>query len=158
MSTPTFADWHAINHLLMVYAEHVDAGRHDEVGRLFAHGVYRIEHAGSEHVTQYAGAVEVAAFCEAVLIHSDGTPRTKHVVSNVDIGVAGEQGWASSYVTVFQQAGPLPLQPIASGRYRDRFVRADGAWRFDERTVAGFLLGDRSQHIEWHAGVPASSS
>ena len=40
-----FEDWHAINTLLMTYAEHVDAGRYKEVGAMFEHAAYRIKHA-----------------------------------------------------------------------------------------------------------------
>jgi hypothetical protein len=54
---------------------------------------------------------------------------------------------------VFQQTDELPLQPIAAGRYLDRFERVDGRWRFADRLVTGFLLGDRSQHVVWHAGT-----
>jgi hypothetical protein len=52
-------------------------------------------------------------------------------------------------VTVLQQTDVLPLQPIASGRYVDRFRKESGLWRFEERVVSGFLLGDRSQHVNW---------
>ena len=48
----------------------------------------------------------------------------------------------------------VPLQPSASGRYTDRFERVDGAWRFADRLISGFLLGDRSQHVTWHEGTP----
>ena len=61
------------------------------------------------------------------------------------------------YATVFQQTDVLPLQPIASGRYLDRFERVDGAWRFADRLITGFLLGDRSQHVVWHEGAPEAA-
>ncbi|WP_256102530.1 nuclear transport factor 2 family protein [Streptomyces sp. Ncost-T10-10d] len=40
-----------------------------------------------------------------------------------------------SYLTIFQEADGLPLQPIAAGRYQDRFVRRDDTWRFAERRI-----------------------
>jgi hypothetical protein len=87
-------------------------------------------------------------------VYPDGTPRTKHIITNVVIDVDGERACARSYATVFQQTDELPLQPIACGRYVDRFERVSGAWRFADRLVTGFLLGDRSQHVVWHADAP----
>jgi 3-phenylpropionate/cinnamic acid dioxygenase small subunit len=155
--TTTFADWHAINTLLMTYAEHLDAGRFADVAALFAHATYRIDHAGGEHVSRYEGAEQVLAFCRQTRLHDDGTPRTRHVVTNVVIEVDGDGRTASarSSATVLQQTDELPLQPIASGRYLDRFERVGGSWRFADRLVTGFLLGDRSQHVVWHEGTPA---
>ena len=150
-----FADWHAINALLMSYAERLDAGRFADVADLFAAATYRIERAGGQVVGSYRGMDEVRAFCEQTRVYPDGTPRTKHVISNVHIDVQGDRASARSYATVFQQTDDLPLQPIASGTYLDRFERVEGAWRFAERVVTGFLLGDRSQHVVWHEGTPS---
>ena len=151
---PTFADWHAINTLLMTYAEHLDAGRFDDVAAMFEHSTYRIEHADGAHVSSYEGAAAVKAFCEQTRLYPDGTPRTKHVITNVVIDVDGDRAGARCYATVFQQTDVLPLQPIASGRYVDQFERVGDTWRFADRLVTGFLLGDRSQHVDWHAGTP----
>lgn len=159
MSDSSFEDWQAINALLMAYAEHVDVGRFADVGRLFAAATYRIEHADAATVSSFRGAAEVQAFCEQTRLHDDGTPRTRHVVTNVAIELDADgdhdRAAARSYVTVFQQTEVLPLQPIASGRYVDRFERVDGRWRFADRLICGFLLGDRSEHVEWHASAPA---
>jgi 3-phenylpropionate/cinnamic acid dioxygenase small subunit len=149
-----FEDWHAINTLMMTYAEHLDAGRFDDFADLFEHATYRIEHAGSPHVSEYRGRAEVLGFCKQTRLHEDGTPRTKHTITNVNIQLAGDRATSNSYVTVFQQTDVLPLQPIASGRYVDRFERVDGTWRFADRLITGFLLGDRSQHVAWHEGTP----
>jgi SnoaL-like domain len=156
MSTP-FEAWHAINTLLMTYAEQLDLGRNGEVAALFAHATYRIEHSGTTHVSEYKGESAVRGFCEQTRVYEDGTPRTRHVITNVDIQVDGDRATSSSYATVFQQTDVLPLQPIASGRYLDRFERVDGEWRFTDRLVTGFLLGDRSQHVPWHEGAPEAA-
>lgn len=154
-----FEDWHAINALLMAYAENVDAGRYADVGDLFEHATYRIHHADSDHVSSYAGSAAVRGFCEQTRIYADGTPRTKHVVTNVAIEADGDRATARSYVTVFQQTDELALQPIASGRYLDRFERVGGTWRFADRLITGFLLGDRSHHVVWaEAGTPEGGS
>jgi 3-phenylpropionate/cinnamic acid dioxygenase small subunit len=149
-----FEDWHAINTLMMTYAEHLDDGRFEYFAALFEHATYRIEHAGSADVSEYRGTEEVLGFTRQTRLYEDGTPRTKHSITNVNIQLAGDQATASCYVTVFQQTDVLPLQPIASGRYVDRFERVDGTWRFADRLITGFLLGDRSQHVAWHEGMP----
>lgn len=153
-----FDDWLAINHLLMVYAEHVDAARFDEAAELFANATYRIEHANSAGVSSCRGVDEVRRFFAGTRVHSDGTPRTKHVVTNVDIEIDGDTAHARSSATVLQQTELLPLQPIASGRYLDRFERVDGCWRFADRLITGFLLGDRSEHVIWHEGTPDAAT
>jgi hypothetical protein len=48
---------------------------------------------------------------------------------------------------VLQAVPGLPLQPIASGRYHDRFERHDGEWVFAERRVSIDLVGDVSHHL-----------
>jgi 3-phenylpropionate/cinnamic acid dioxygenase small subunit len=154
----TVDDGSAIITLLMTYAELVDAGRWADVAALFEHATYRIAHADGGAVSTYAGAAQVRAFCEQTRVHADGTPRTKHVLTNVVVDVDGERATARCYATVLQQTDALPLQPIASGRYLDTFERAGGAWRFSDRLVTGFLLGDRSEHVAWHAGTPEGAA
>ncbi len=84
-----------------------------------------------------------------LIVYHDGTPRTKHVTTNVAIEVDEEAGTAVSraYFTVLQALPGLALQPIVSGRYRDRFERSDGQWRFTERRVRVDLVGDVSRHL-----------
>ncbi len=88
--------------------------------------------------------------------YEDGTPRTHHVTTNFIIttddrtesATTTTTATARSYVTVFQAVpGLLPLQPIAAGRYRDRFACHDGRWRFAERHVDIHLTGDVSHHL-----------
>jgi 3-phenylpropionate/cinnamic acid dioxygenase small subunit len=85
-----------------------------------------------------------------LLTYPDGTPRTRHVTTNLIIEADEDAGTAASrsYFTVFQQVGDFPLQAVASGRYRDRFERRDGAWRFASREVSTDLVGDVSHHVK----------
>lgn len=152
--TTTFEDWHAINSLLMAYADHVDSGRNAEVGAMFEDATYRVERADGGPTIECQGSEPVIRFCQQTRLYEGGTPRTKHVVSNVEIEVDGDDASSRCYVTVFQQTDVLPLQPIASGRYIDRFRRVGGRWCFADRLITGFLLGDRSQHVTWHEGAP----
>jgi 3-phenylpropionate/cinnamic acid dioxygenase small subunit len=149
-----FEDWQAISRLLTRYAELIDAGRFSEAAAMFEHSTYAVRRDQGGISASYHGATEVMAFFSGTIIHEDGTPRTRHLVTNVEIELDGDSASARSYVTVLQQTELLPLQPIASGRYLDRFERVDGEWRFAERIVTGFLLGDRSQHVKWSASAP----
>jgi 3-phenylpropionate/cinnamic acid dioxygenase small subunit len=86
---------------------------------------------------------------ENLIVYEDGTPRTKHVTTNIVIEVDEEAGTAvaRSYFTALQALPDMALQPIVSGRYHDRFERRDGRWRFVERRVHTDLLGDLSRHM-----------
>jgi 3-phenylpropionate/cinnamic acid dioxygenase small subunit len=142
-------DWQAISNLLMHYAELVDAGQLAECAELFSQATYRVVRTDGRDSVHCRGAEEVAAFFSGTILYADGTPRTKHLVSNVAIELDGDRARARSYVTVLQQTEVLPLQPIASGCYVDELARIDGRWTFTDRMLTSFLLGDRSQHVEW---------
>jgi hypothetical protein len=75
------------------------------------------------------------------------------VITNLGIEVdeAGGTAVARSYFTALQALPDLPLQPIVSGRYYDRFERRDGQWRFVERRVGTDLVGDLSRHLRRRA-------
>ena len=134
-----------IENLVYRYAERIDNGDLAGVAELFRHG--RIQ-AGPGMV--FEGVDEVRALYDgATRLYADGTPRTKHVTTNVQVEVDEEAGSGSarSYYTVFQQTDELPLQPIIAGRYRDTFHRFDGEWWFDTREMFVDLTGDLSQHL-----------
>ncbi len=138
-------DRDAVATLIHGYAERIDAGDLDGVAALFADGVYRSERGG-----RYEGVAAVAAVLKkVVMLHDDGTPRTKHVTTNLVIEVDAPAGTAlaRSYFTVVQQTATLPLQTIVAGRYHDRFVRRDGAWAFADRLVFMDLVGNLSEHL-----------
>jgi 3-phenylpropionate/cinnamic acid dioxygenase small subunit len=82
--------------------------------------------------------------------YEDGTPRTRHVTSNLILDLdesAGEANGRCTYV-VFQSLPDFPLQPIVTGRYHDRFSSHDGdGWRFRERRMFVDAAGDLSRHL-----------
>ena len=45
--------------------------------------------------------------------------------------------------------GTVPLQPIVTGRYRDRFARVDGAWRFARRHIIVDHVGEVRDHLKF---------
>jgi 3-phenylpropionate/cinnamic acid dioxygenase small subunit len=151
-----FEDWHAIHALLVTYAEYVDAGRLADAAALFEHATYRVVREGQDDPVHAQGAAGVERFFAITRLYPDGTPRTKHVITNVDIRLDGDTARSRCTVTVFQQTDVLPLQPIATGHYTDRFERVDSTWRFAERQLQDFLYGDRSQHILWEVGAGPS--
>jgi 3-phenylpropionate/cinnamic acid dioxygenase small subunit len=82
----------------------------------------------------------------------DGSPRTRHITANSIIEVADDEQTASARSTyvVFQATDALALQPIITGRYRDRFDRdGEGRWRFAERCFVVDHLGDLSHHLRY---------
>jgi 3-phenylpropionate/cinnamic acid dioxygenase small subunit len=135
----------AITALVYGYAERIDAGDLDGVAALFADGVFRSDRGG-----RYEGAAAVRdVLGRLVVLHDDGTPRTKHVTTNLVIEVDDAAGTAvaRSYFTVLQATGTGALQPIVAGRYHDRFVRDATGWRFADRLVFMDLVGDLGGHL-----------
>ncbi|MNG11891.1 hypothetical protein D3C84_954620 [compost metagenome] len=49
---------------------------------------------------------------------------------------------------MLQALDDFPLQPIASGRYLDRFARIEGEWCFTWREYRLDLSGDLSRHLQ----------
>jgi 3-phenylpropionate/cinnamic acid dioxygenase small subunit len=141
----------AIANLVYRYAEYIDAGDLESAAALFRHArVYMGEELGEvDHETV------LALWRRSIVIHADGTPRTKHVITNpiIEVDEAAGTGTCRTYYTVMQQAGDGPLQAVICGRYHDRFERADGVWRFSHRDYSLHdLPGDLSRHSHNWAG------
>ncbi len=140
-----------ITNLIYRYAELIDGGNMDAVAELFAHGrVCGVENGPPE--TVFTGAAGVRRMYEtAVRIHDDGTPKTKHNTSNVQLEIdeAGGTARSRSYYCVTQATPELPLQVIVTGHYQDTFHRLDGVWWFDTRTMFVDQVGDVSHHLKF---------
>ena len=138
------SSYRAIENLIASYAELVDDGDFAGVGILLADATFT----GAAGSVSGRDAIE-KMLRDSLIVYDDGTPRTKHVTTNVAIEVNEEAGTAvsRSYFTALQALPDLPLQPIVSGRYQDRFERRDGQWRFVERRVQTDLVGDVSRHL-----------
>ncbi len=149
----TMTDHDAIAALVYAYAERIDAGDFEEVARLFTHGRY-----GMAGGPAARGAAAVGAALAVVKLH-DGSPRTKHVTTNltVDIDETNGSATARSYFTVLQATATLPLQVILAGRYHDRFARLNGAWHFTERLIHIDLTGELREHLRG-GRLPTSGS
>ena len=135
-----------IQNLVYRYAELIDLGDFDGLGNLLAGA--EVGAADSPGSLSGHDAV-VAMFTSSTRRYPDGTPRTKHVTTNLILEIDDAAGSATcrSYFTVLQQVDDLALQPIIAGRYHDRFVREADAWRFAERRFHIDLVGDLSHHM-----------
>ncbi len=109
-----------ITNLIYRYAELLDAGDMDGVAGLFAHGrICGVENGPPE--TVFSGTAGVRKMYEmATRIYEDGTPKTKHNTSNVQLEIDETEGTASSrsYYCV-TQATPR----IAVAGHRDRALQ-----------------------------------
>lgn len=153
--------YRAIENLIYRYAERIDAGDLEGVAELFRHGAIT----APAHASRVEGYDEVLAMYRAScrIYPETGTPRTRHITTNVLIEVAGDgvgEGFgegvgedrgeiaeARSTFTVVQATASLPLQPIITGRYNDRFHLRDGVWCFSERAMHVDFVGDCSAHL-----------
>lgn len=134
----------AIQNLVYKYTWHIDHGDFAAMAAMFADadvtlpaGVYRKDPQALADV-----------FKEYVRIYPDGTPRTRHVTTNLIVEpISSTEAEASSAVTVFQQTDQLPLQPIIGTRNFDRFEKVGGRWRFSARRIEIDLFGNLSAHM-----------
>ena len=139
-----------IANLLYTYAEFMDSGDFAGAAHLFRHAVLRV---GGEGDATVGADTMLSLWRDMVIVYPDGTPRTKHVITNPIIDIDDEAGTATcrSYYTVLQQTDDFPLQVIVVGRYHDRFERSDGRWRFSYRDYSMMdRVGDLSHHLSRH--------
>jgi hypothetical protein len=145
------SDLGEITALVHSYALLLDRGDMDAVAALFADSAWRSEPAGlpgSERVLH--GSEEVRPIYAQVKIYDDGTPRTKHLLTNLTVDVEPGATTAAShcYWTVLQNVEPGgSIDIILSGQYVDKFEKAQGVWRFAERLIRVDLTGDASAHM-----------
>lgn len=137
-------DRHIAN-LVGCYAERLDAGDLAGVAALFARAEYGL--AGGDAV-RGAGAVETLLSSQ-VQIHENGTPRTRHLTTNLIIEVEdGAAGRARSTYTVLQYGPDRPLAPIVMGRYEDDFRCDAEGWHFVSRRIHIDWVGDLGDHLK----------
>jgi 3-phenylpropionate/cinnamic acid dioxygenase small subunit len=137
----------AIERIVYGYAERVDAGDFAGLAELFRHARYK---GGGPDDPGVVGADAVLEIQERMVRrYPDGTPRTKHVTTNLVVAAGEPAGTATarSYFTVLQQVDDFPLQAIIAGRYHDQFERVADEWRLTERVIFCDLIGDLSHHL-----------
>ncbi len=137
----------AITKLIYTYAERIDAGDFAGVAEVFAHATLTFE--GFGDAVSGREAIE-ALYGRTTRRYEDGTPKTKHVMTNVMVDVADDGASASSrsYFTVLQAVpGELALQPVIAGRYRHTYTRPDGRWEVATMHIIIDLVGDLGHHM-----------
>ncbi len=146
MAAGTWESYHAITTLLYRYAEYMDAADFDAVAALFGEALLTNEGVDGE---VRGGEAIGRLYRRTNRVHDDGTLRTRHITTNVIVDIDEEAGTASarSAFVVLQQTSILPLQPVVTGRYRDRFARREGAWQFAQRHIIVDHVGDVSEHL-----------
>lgn len=142
-------DRSAILDLIYRYAELIDAGDFDGVGRLLQRASF-----GGPRTPKVTGAQNIASvFAMTTRRFADGTPKTRHLVLNpiVEIDPSNpDAATARSTFCVVQATDRLPLQPVVVGRYEDEFARDPahpGGWHFTSRIADVEMAGDVSEHL-----------
>jgi hypothetical protein len=138
-------DAQLLRNLLGTYCDRMDGADWDGIGALFADAVLADEH-GNE-IARGADAV-AALYRNGTRLH-DGSPRTKHLVTNSVVEIHGDTAVVRSSYLVLQATAARPLQPIITGRYVDTFARGPAGWHFTERRFLIDLVGDLSEHLTY---------
>lgn len=135
-----------IQSLLCQYGSTIDRGDLEACAELFTYGKWRLD--GKEAMVGKEGFLEGL---QTLKIYEDGTAKTKHLITNIDITLADDElsAKSESYVTVLQKTDDFPLQVIFSGHYYDDFKIIDGQWRYIDRTVRYELVGDMRAHLNY---------
>ncbi len=135
-----------ISNLLFRYAEYIDSGALEQAAVLFRHAKVKVPF--SNEPIDAEGLL--STWRRMIRIYPCGTPRTKHLVTNVILEIDETSGTAKSrsYYTVYQSTDNFPLQLIAAGRYHDEFERVDAVWRFSYRDYSMLdMVGNTSAHL-----------
>ncbi|WP_374613951.1 nuclear transport factor 2 family protein [Gordonia sp. (in: high G+C Gram-positive bacteria)] len=134
----------AITHLLQRYARLLDAGELTAVAELFDRADILVSGtqigAGSDFVEQLLR--------DTVIIHADGTPGTRHIVTPRSFDFEGDRRvTVHSDYTVLQPV-LRPGEVVMVGRHHDTLVLDAGGWHFDSRDYGDITyVGDTSAHL-----------
>ncbi|CRZ15945.1 nuclear transport factor 2 family protein [Mycolicibacterium neworleansense] len=139
------ADKLEVTELLYRYAELIDAGDFDGVGKLLGRATFGGPASGSVAGEQ-AIAKLFAHTTRRFREHGNRT-LTRHLVLNPIVELDGDRAEARSTFCVVQKTETVPLQPIVVGRYADMFARDEHGWYFTERKVDVEMVGDVSAHL-----------
>jgi 3-phenylpropionate/cinnamic acid dioxygenase small subunit len=138
-----------IENLLAKYCRLYDEGDLDGYADLFRHG----------SISGMRTPAEIVAWHRRNVIYYDGSPKVRHVISNLELEIDDTSGFASGrcYVVVYQALPDFPLQALLIGSYRDKFRRIDGRWHFIDRQFDRHLTGNYSRHAKPAAKLPSEA-
>jgi 3-phenylpropionate/cinnamic acid dioxygenase small subunit len=121
-------DIHAIQQLMVRYAERIDANDPEGAAACFA------EHGIGKYWGTYRGRQEISDRLAEILVLFSAT---SHHLSNININLDGDQATAMSYVYAFHRMADTDEPLHYWGRWVDRLKRTDEGWLFEEREVVG---------------------
>ena len=115
-------DRNAIVHVVTDWALFRDAGRWDQLRRLFADGAVI-------HTTWFAGSAE--EFVERSIEAKKRGARAQHFMGAATVDIAGDRAVAETPMILMLRAAVegVPVDVTCHGRFYDRFVRERGSWR-----------------------------
>src|SRR5687767_2700968 len=118
----------AVHNLLARYAECVDTADLDGLGVIFERAVFT--HEGGTR--EYRGQEIHELFRKWIHVFDDGSPHTRHVITNILVDVDEDAGTAHarSYCTLVipSTGGNASPRVVATGSYRDEFRRFEDGW------------------------------
>jgi len=125
----------ACEQLIYAYARALDLGNLSAAADMFAENASMTRPMSPNQVIQGREAIRAA------LLTRPKTLLTKHVTSNVAVQVESAESASSlSYLTMIactpgagDQPPFLSNGPIYFAEFKDRFVREQGAWKFEQR-------------------------
>ena len=120
-----------INDLYARYAHAFDSNSVEEWAHLFTpDGVFRLEGRGE--------LVGRAALMEFALGRNGATPNISHHTTNVIADETSEGADGRAYAVAFRSDSDS-IRMVNVGRYADKLVKYEGAWRFAERHFTSWL-------------------
>ena len=137
-----------ISNLIFHYNELIDAGDLKGAAALFKNA--QLKFPGTEGLKDHNYALDL--FEKIIIVYPDGTPRTRHIVTNliIEISEDNRHAQARSLYTVYQATEELPLQAVAIGHYIDRFSIINEKWHFTYRDYSyPQLSGNISKHLRF---------
>lgn len=141
-------DYFLIQNLLNRYSDAVDRGDFEKVGEMFRDA--DVYFPGEEKPSIRKGTGDFAKHLRkwTRVFPDTGNPKTRHLCVNpiIDFDDA-THARCQTYFVVFQAADGLPLQPIITGTYLDRFEKRKDGWLFSERRELVGQTGNLSAHL-----------
>ena len=141
-------DYFLIQNLLNRYSDAVDRGDFEKVGEMFREA--DVYFPGEEKPSIRKGTGDFAKHLRkwTRVFPDTGNPKTRHLCVNpiIDFDDA-THARCQTYFVVFQAAEGVPLQPIITGTYLDRFEKRKDGWLFSERRELVGQTGNLSAHL-----------
>ena len=141
-------DYFLIQNLLNRYSDAVDRGDFEKVGEMFREA--DVYFPGEEKPSIRKGTGDFAKHLRkwTRVFPETGNPKTRHLCVNpiIDFDDA-THARCQTYFVVFQAAEGVPLQPIITGTYLDRFEKRKDGWLFSERRELVGQTGNLSAHL-----------